>query len=474
MNVSPERGVQENVLVSVSNRLPVTGTSKRWRVSAGGLVTALRPVMERRGGLWIGWDGGLEGLPRRVEGINAELHGINLSRAEIQAYYHGFSNRTLWPLFHDLVQTPVFDSNWWNSYIEVNQRFAEATLTASETNGNTICWIHDYHLLLLPEIIRRAQQQDGIGFFLHTPWPPPELFSRLPWRADLLRGVLGADVISFHTERYRKNFVRTCGRVLEEVTIRGKSILLGDGRRVQTMSNPISIDAGEFAQSARAPEVEKETDRLRRQFEDRRIFVGVDRLDYTKGILERLTAFERLLERRSDLRASLAFVQIAVPSRGNVREYRELRSSIEQAIGRINGRFTEPGSDVPIHYLHRGVSKHKLLAYYRAADIFVITALKDGMNLVSKEYVVTQAASGGDGVLVLSEFTGAALELTRALSCNPFDVEGLSHVLENALEIPSRDRRRAIRSMAAYVERHDVFRWVDAELTAIESAMHEQ
>jgi trehalose 6-phosphate synthase len=462
---------QEMLLVTVSNRLPVTGTSRRWRVSAGGLVTALRPVMERRRGLWIGWDGGLEDLPGRVEGINAELYGISLSRSQIQDYYHGFSNRTLWPLFHDLVQTPVFDTRWWASYLEVNERFAQATLAASKASGNTIWWIHDYHLLLLPELIRRARGQERVGFFLHTPWPPPELFSRLPWRADLLRGVLGADVISFHTERYRKNFVRTCARVLEEVTVRGKTILLGNGRRVQTMSNPISIDAGEFAQGARSPEVDRETERLRRQFDGRRLFVGVDRLDYTKGILERLTAFERLLERRNDLRRELAFVQIAVPSRGNVREYRELRSAIEQAIGRINGRFTEPGSDVPIHYLHRGVSMHKLLAYYRAADIFVITALKDGMNLVSKEYVVTQAATGGDGVLVLSEFTGAALELTRALSCNPFDVEGLSHVLENALEIHSSDRRRAIRSMAAYVERHDVFRWVDTELRAIESAV---
>ena len=431
-------------------------------------MTALRPVMERERGLWIGWDGGQDAVPSRVDGINADLHPVSLGRTHVQNYYHGFSNRTLWPLFHDLVQTPVFDRKWWTSYVEVNRRFAEAAGNAKlPSDAAPVWWVQDYHLLVLPRLLREVPADGPIGFFLHTPWPPPELFARLPWRREILRGVLGADVVSFHTERYRTNFARTCGRVLDDVIVKGKSIHLAEGREVRTTANPISIDAAGFTEAARGPQVDADLRRLRRQFEGRRLIVGVDRLDYTKGILERLWAFEELLERRSDLRARLGFVQIAVPSRTSVREYRELRSSIEETIGRINGRFTEPGADVPIHYLHRGVPLHRLLAYYCAADVFAVTALKDGMNLVSKEYVTAQAAVDGAGALVLSEFAGAALQLPQALLCNPFDVEGLSHALEHALEMPEEERRRAIKVMAANVARHDVFRWVERELSSL-------
>ena len=272
-------------------------------------------------------------------------------------------------------------------------------------------WVHDYHLLLLPELLRQAGAQGGIGFFLHVPFPPPEVFSRLPWRTTVLEGMLGADIVSFHTARYRDNFLRTCRQLVDGVEIHGTSVQLRDGRVVRTAAHPISIDAADLAERARQPGVDRALAGLRKQFADRRLLLGVDRLDYTKGIPERLRAIELLLELRPDLRREITFVQVAVPSRGEIREYRELRAAVEQLVGRINGRFTEPGLDVPVHYLYRGVTPDRLLAYYRAAEICLVTPLQDGMNLVAKEYVTVQHATDGAGVLVLSEFTGAIEEL---------------------------------------------------------------
>jgi trehalose 6-phosphate synthase len=407
-------------------------------------------------------------VPRRVEGLGIDLVPLALSRAEVQAYYYGFSNRTLWPLFHDLIEEPVIERRWWRVYQEVNQRFAE---TAADLDiDDPLLWVQDYHLLLLPELLRGARPGSPIGFFLHIPFPPPELMARLPWREELLKGMLGADVVGFHTERYRDNFVRSVVRVFPDAITRGKRILLPEGRRVRTSATPISIDVDEFGQIATSQETQRELDELHEQFAGRRVLLGVDRLDYTKGVRHRLQAIELLLERREDLRRQLTFVQIAVPSREDVKEYRELREDVEQIVGKINGRFTEPGHDVPVHYFHRGVTKPRLAAYYRLADVMLVTPLKDGMNLVAKEFCVCQDAGGEAGALVLSEFTGAALELTDAVSCNPFDVEGLSYRIEQALELDERDRRSRIQRMAAAVRRQDVYAWVDSELGALESA----
>lgn len=457
-------------LVVVANRLPVSRDGDRWVPSAGGMTTALRPVMERRPGAWVGWDGGDVDVPTRVEGFEADLHPVRLDPADVDAYYGGFANRTLWPLFHDLVEVPVFDHEWWEAYRRVNERIAEA---AEGLLGDpAVGWVHDYHLLLVPGLLRERRPEARISFFLHIPWPPPELFSRLPWREELLWGILGADVVSFHTDRYRKNFARTCGRVLEDldVAVHDGDIVLPDGREVRTLANPASIDVEEFTGLATTDAAEVELAELREQFEGRRVLLGVDRLDYTKGILERLQAFELLLERRVDLRGQVTLVQIAVPSREAVHEYQELRGEVEQAIGRINGRFTQPGGDVPIHYLHRGVPRERLVAYYRLADTLLVTALKDGMNLVAKEYVVCQAAGSGDGALVLSEFTGAALELRGAVRCNPFDIYGLSRRIEQALELGPDERRRALKEMDERVRHNDVHRWVDRELDALEES----
>lgn len=445
-------------LVAFANRLPVRRVRSAWRLSDGGLVTALRPAMESRGGAWVGWDGGTE-VPTHIDGLEVELRSVALTRREVDAYYHGFANRTLWPLLHGLVEQPTFERSWWDAYRFVNGRFADA----DPSGEAAFRWVHDYHLLLLPALLRERGAPGRIGFFLHVPFPPVEVFARMPWRSLVLEGMLGADVVSFHTTRYRDNFLRTCAALLDGAEVDGTTVRLG-GRAVRTEAHPISIDAADFARRARLPSVERHLAGLRKQFAGRPVLLGVDRLDYTKGIPERLRAIELLLEQRPELRGAMAFVQVAVPSRGEIREYRELRAAVEQLVGRINGRFTEPGLDVPVHYLYRGVTPERLLAYYRVADVCVVSPLQDGMNLVAKEYVTVQEATGGAGVLVLSEFTGAVEELPEALPCNPFDLEGLAGTLSLALELDEDDRRRRLERMAATVRDHDVYAWLDREL----------
>lgn len=457
-------------LVVVANRLPVSRGPDGWQASSGGLVTALRPVVDEVGGAWIGWDDDPDGVPARVEPLNVDLHPVKLSRGEVRGYYHGFSNRTLWPLFHDLVAQPVVDRRWWRSYQDVNRRFAEVTADAiAAIDGDPLVWVQDYHLLLLPELLRGIAPSAPLGFFLHIPFPPPELIARLPWRDQLLHGMLAADAVGFHTPRYRDNFIRSVQRLFPDVTVLGDTILLPDGREVRCVAHPISIDAGAFADLATADETERELAELRDQFAGRKVFLGVDRLDYTKGIRHRLQSIELLLERDPQLREEFVFIQVAVPSRDDVKEYRELRTNVETEVGRINGRFTEPGHDVPVHYLYRGVSQAKLAAYYRLADVMCVTPLKDGMNLVAKEFVTCQDAGDGAGVLLLSEFAGAMLEFEgQAVRCNPFDVEGMSYLMSRALELDRDDRRQRIAVMAEAVRERDVYRWVHDELSAIE------
>ena len=463
-------GAPRRPMIVVANRLPVTQTETGWHTSAGGLVTALRPVIAETGGDWIGWDDAADEVPRRVEGLSADLHAVALTAEEVAGHYHGFSNRTLWPLFHDLVVQPVIDRNSWQAYEAVNRKFADAAAEViAQHDEPPLLWVQDYHLMLLPELLRRISPDSPIGFFLHIPFPPPELVARLPWRDQLLQGMLAADSVGFHTTRYRDNFVRTVQLLFSGVTSLGDMLVLPDGRQVRAVAHPISIDAGEFAQLATEPETEKELADLREQFAGRRVFLGVDRLDYTKGIRHRLQSIELLLEENPDLAREVAFIQIAVPSRDDVEEYQQLRTEVETEVGRINGRFTEPGHDVPVHYFYRGVPRHSLAAYYRLADVMCVTPLKDGMNLVAKEFVTVQAAAGDTGVLLLSEFTGAAQEFgDDAVRCNPFDVEGTSHMMASALELDEGDRRERLGRMAEAVRSCDVFRWVSDELADIE------
>jgi len=456
-------------ILLVANRLPLARHRGQWRPSSGGLVTALTPVIDRVGGAWVGWDEDAQGVPPRVEGLNCDLHAVALEPELVEGYYHGFTNRTLWPLFHDLVVQPVIDRSWWRSYVTVTHRFADAVADVIEASPvRPTVWIQDYHLLMLPQLLRDRFPDLRVGVFLHIPFPAPELFARLPWRESLLGGMLAADSVGFHTSQYRDNFLRTVQRVLPDATVLGDSVMREDGRRVRALAHPISIDPEEFATLARAEETDVEVASLRAQFGDRKVLLGVDRLDYTKGIRHRLQAIELLLEQRPHLRGRFAFVQIAVPSRDDVEEYRRLRTQVETEVGRINGRFTEPGHDVPVHYLHRSIDRTRLAAYYRVADVMCVTPLKDGMNLVAKEFVTVRDATDGDGVLVLSEFCGTAYEFGHdAVRCNPFDVEGLATLLEQALELEPADRRGRIARMAQVVRDNDIFRWVTDELAAI-------
>jgi trehalose 6-phosphate synthase len=456
-------------LLIVANRLPLVRDDRGWRPATGGLVTALTPVVARVGGTWVGWDEDAAGVPGRVDGLDCDLRAVALDPSLVDGFYHGFTNRTLWPLFHDLVVQPVIDRAWWRSYETVTRRFADAVAAAVEASPRPpTVWIQDYHLLLLPRLLRERFPDLRIGMFLHTPFPAPELFARLPWREALLGGMLAADAVGFHTAPYRDNFLRTVQRVLPDAAIIADEVLAPDGHRTRATVHPISIDTGSFSALATAPETEAATAELRQHFGDRRVLLGIDRLDYTKGIRHRLQALELLLERRPDLRGRFVFVQVAVPSRDDVEEYRRLRTQVETEVGRINGRFTEPGQDVPVHYLHRNVDRTTLAAHYRLADVMCVTPLKDGMNLVAKEFVIVQDATGGDGVLLLSEFCGTAQEFGHdAVRCNPFDVEGLAALMEGALELGADDRRGRIARMAASVRDHDVFCWVDEELAAI-------
>jgi trehalose 6-phosphate synthase len=456
-------------VIAVANRLPVQQGEDGWELSPGGLVTALRPVMATHAGAWVGWDGGTKGMPATVPDSDVQLLPIGLSAAQARDYYRGFANATMWPLLHDAIEKPRFERSWWRAYQDVNAVFAERTLAAIAEHPDGLAWVHDYHLMLVPQLIRARRPDQPIGFFLHVPWPSPNIYARLPWRDQLLTGLLGADVIAFHTDDYRYNFLRSVARLLEDsgIEVRGSTVLLPDGRQVATATAPISIDVADFDATAADPEVKESIAALEEQFSGRTLLLGVDRLDYTKGIIERLLAVEMLLERDPDLRTSLAFLQIAVPSRDDVREYRQLRSTVEQHVGRINGRFTEPGSDVPVHYLYRGLSHQQLTAYYAFADVMLVTPLIDGMNLVCKEYVTVQDAHGSGGALILSEFTGAAVELPQAVLCNPFDVEGLSYRIEQALRLPPDARRESLAAMAEHVRTHDVHNWVSGQLAMI-------
>jgi trehalose 6-phosphate synthase len=432
-------------------------------------VTALRPVMSAYEGAWVGWDGGIKDMPETLPNSGVRVQPVALSAAQVRNYYHGFANASLWPLMHNAIEKPRFERAWWQDYQEVSSLFADRALAAAADLPGAITWVHDYHLMLVPQLIRALRPEQPIGFFLHVPWPSPDIYARLPWRDQLLTGLLGADLLAFHTEHYRGNFLRSVARQLAGtgVEVHGNSVVMPGGRTVSTATAPISIDAAEFAEHANDPGTEKEIHALSEQFSGRTLLLGVDRLDYTKGIIERLLAVEMLLERRPELRTSLAFLQIAVPSRDNVREYRQLRTIVEQHVGRINGLYTEPGYDPPVHYLYKGLKQRQLTAYYASADALVVTPLIDGMNLVCKEYVTVQHARGGSGALVLSEFTGAAVELPQAVLCNPFDVEGLSYRIEDALRLPADARRAALTAMGEHVRVYDVHHWVSGQLAEI-------
>jgi alpha,alpha-trehalose-phosphate synthase [UDP-forming] len=440
-------------VVVVANRLPVRREGDGWEVSPGGLVSALTPILEKRDGSWVGWTGipDYSHPPFTLEGI--EQRPVPLSAAELETFYLGFCNGTIWPLYHDALRTPEFHRHWWRPYVAANQRFAEEAASATRTGD--VAWIHDYQLQLVPAMLRRLRGDISIGFFLHIPFPAVELFARLPWRTQMLEGLLGADVIGFQTRLAAQNFARAAVRFTSATGTTRQ--LEHEGRTIRLQVAPISIDTAGYRAVAGSPEVVELASRLRDDLgPERIILLGVDRLDYTKGIDVRLRAFETLLTNKPMLARRAVLVQVAVPSREEIEDYADMRNQVEQLTGRINGEFGRPGW-TPVLYLYRNLPPEELVAYYRAADVMVVTPLRDGMNLVCKEYVASRV--DGDGVLVLSEFAGAAQELSDAIIVNPHDLDGTADALERAMTMPPKEARRRMARMRAVVERQDVFGW---------------
>jgi trehalose 6-phosphate synthase/phosphatase len=456
-----ERHEDHGRLIIASNRLPYkvspsSGSARRQ--GAGGLVTALEPLLEERGGQWIGWEGSpgpagrsFQKLPVEDQSGGYEIGLVPLSEHDVDNYYGGFSNRTLWPLFHSFLDRTRISRDWWLSYQKVNRRFSR--ILSREAAPQDMVWIHDYHLCLVPGHLRELRPELATLFFLHVPFPAYEVFRILPWRQQLLEGLLGADVVGFHTRSYVMTFLECVRKILGYPVDFGRQSVKVPGRQVIVRAAPISVDVGHFRRLC--------TRRCRRPAGEQIIILGVDRLDYTKGIPERLLAIERLLEKYPRYQHRVTFVQIAVPSRSKVEEYRALKRRIDETVGRINGRFTEGGWS-PVRYIYRFLPHEQLVDYYRQAHVALLTPLRDGMNLVAKEYVICHPEEGG--ALILSELAGASEELTEALVVNPYDIEGVAERIHWAIQMPAEEKRRRMTAMKQQVESWDVRRWATSLL----------
>ncbi|ASR38321.1 trehalose-6-phosphate synthase [Prauserella marina] len=474
-NAEPSEARAEFVVVA--NRLPVdldraADGTQRWTQSPGGLVSALEPFLRSRKGAWVGWPGVPDVEVDEFTDEGLILHPVSLSSADVRDYYEGFSNATLWPLYHDVVAPPIFDRSWWESYVRVNRRFAEASAAVAD-EGATV-WVQDYQLQLVPSMLRELRPDLRIGFFLHIPFPPVELFMQLPWRAEIVRGLIGADLVGFHRPGGAQNFLWLARQLIGLEPSRGSvgvrsrpgMVQVGD-RTVRVGAFPISIDAAGLDALSRTKAVSERAAQVRSDLGNpKTILLGVDRLDYTKGIDLRLQAFHELLQEGRVNPEDVTFVQLATPSRERVEHYQRMRGEIEQMVGRINGEFAKVGHPV-VHYLHQSVNRKELAAFFSAADIMVVTPLRDGMNLVCKEYVACRHDLGG--ALVLSEFAGAAAELSSAFLVNPHDLDGVKNALEQAITLDPAEGRRRMRALRRQVLTHDVDRWARSFLEALGS-----
>jgi trehalose 6-phosphate synthase len=450
---------QSDQLVIAANRLPVDRVeqpdgSLGWRRSPGGLVSAMDPVMRDRNGVWIGWPGGTDSDLEPFEDEGLSLVPVSLTAEEIEEFYEGMSNGTLWPIYHDVVAKPEFHREWWDAYVTVNRRFTEKAADIAE-QGATV-WVHDYQLQLVPHMLRELRPDLRIGFYLHIPFPPAELFAQLPWRRQILEGLLGADLVGFQLPGGAANFVRLVRQRVGHKTHRDL-VYLPDGRTVRAAAFPISIDTKSFEELARSESVEKRSQEIRGALGNpTKVFLGVDRLDYTKGIIARLRAFSELIAEGAVDVDDAVFVQVATPSRERVQQYKLLRDEIDRLVGRVNGDLGRIGQPA-IHYLHSSYPREEMAAFYRAADVMVVTPFRDGMNLVAKEYVACRYDN--DGALVLSEFAGAANELRQAWLVNPYDINGIKAALLAAYQADARERTRRMRAMRKTVTNNDVAAW---------------
>jgi len=461
-------------LINVSNRLPVvikkTAAGTRVERSSGGLASALESWWRDQPGIWIGWAGSPPGhsagelLSKSSRRRSHALQAVDLTEDEIAKFYAGFANEIVWPLFHDMPSRCNFDPGYWEIYQQVNKKFAAAT--AQSAHEDDLIWVHDYHLMLMARYLRESGNRCRAGFFLHIPFPSPDIFEKLPWRDQVLQGLLQFDLVGFQTDRDRLNFLNCLDHVFPAGCAPQHPALKQGKAKISTF--PISINFDEFAHRAGRPEVAVRAATIRADFNENILVLGVDRLDYTKGIPERLKAFRILLQRFPELRRQITLAQVVVPSREDIPKYRDLRLEIELLVSQINGEFSERGW-VPVHYMHRNLGRDELLAHYRAADVALITPLKDGMNLVAKEFCAAQVDERG--AMIISEFAGASEELCHgAILVNPNDLAGVAQCLRDAAVMPKEEKSTRMRLMRNIVKEHDVERWARSFLEAMEEA----
>ena len=454
----------ERPIVVAANRLPVMRTDHGWTASPGGLVRALLPMLRDTGGTWVGWTGNSDDHTDPFDVGGVELHPVPISAEEVELYYEGFSNDALWPLYHDALRESTYSSEQWDAYVAVNERFA-VTL-ANIAPPNAIVWIHDYQLQLVPSMLRAQRGDVTIGFFLHIPFPPYELFSRLPWRTEVVEGLLGCDLIGFQRPRDAANFAAAAHELVGLDAHDGW--IRHPDRSTKLGAFPISIDVGEVEEVAAGRATRQRMSQIRARLGDPEvILLGVDRLDYTKGIGLRLKAFAALLESGELDPERHVMVQVATPTREAVEHYQDERHEVERLVGAINGRFSRIGLPV-LHYLYQTLPFQELIALYRAGDVMLVTPFRDGMNLVAKEYAASHI--DGDGVLVLSEFAGAADELTDAVLVNPHDDHALQQAIVTAVEMHRHERRRRMAALRDQIRENDVQSWADRFMSRLAAA----
>lgn len=458
-------------VVLVSNRAPYvlreTQDGLKKERASGGLVSALEPLALTGGGVWIAWGGcsrsSRQGVRIEVAGEDGGyvLREVVLTPEEIEGYYNVFANRVLWPLCHYFLENCSFNSSAWSRFCEVNEKFAE--IVCEEALTDDLVWIHDYHLSLVPGLIRKGGVNSRVGFFWHIPFPDADVFRTLPQAREILKGLLGSDLIGFHLQGYCNNFLRSVELILGTPVNYRKGTVEWEGRQVAVRSFPVGVDYDSFSRLAGDPGVQKRSRQLKSLLGVERLALGVDRLDYTKGIRERLLSLELFFEKNPQYHGRFTYVQIAVPTRNEVPEYRILRREIEEITGRINGRFGVPGWS-PVVYYYRNVARPELVAYYLAADLLLVTPLRDGLNLVAKEYIAVKKSSG---MLVLSPFAGAAEELSEALMANPYDLEETCDAIKSGLEMPVTEKARRMRMLHDHVEDKDVLWWIESNLSEL-------
>lgn len=473
---------EKSHIIIVSNRLPlIVKKTEEGEIEvgkgAGGLVTAMAPVLKNRNGTWIGWPGYVQEQDmdeKSLPAIQSAASGysvkpVMLNSEELKNYYEGFSNSIIWPLFHAFTDKCIFLSEYWTSYQAVNKKFA--AIVHQNANDLDFIWVHDYQLILVGTLLRKMHMRNTIGFFLHIPFPPFDIFSRCPWRFELLSAMLGYDIIGFHTVQNKRNFIRCIKKIIQGVQIDKKAeskssvseLSLGS-RKVRIGVFPISIDYNEFFLKAWDSDVHKRSKEMRKNVPDTKILLGVDRLDYTKGIPEKLKAFQLFLTRFPRFHKKIHFIQLVIPSRREITAYADLKLKIEQLVGEINGQF---GTDdwLPVQYMFRHLDRSELISLYRACEIAFITPLKDGMNLVAKEYCACNFDE--KGVLILSEFAGAAHQFQQdAILVNPHDIEEMARAIFRAFNMPLEEKKQRMRNLRENVKTKDVFWWLNSFLTA--------